>query len=261
MKKSIIKITSNSIAIFFIAIVTLSAQANSTDKILKEGSQRNKEGITAQKTIDKIDDRTQNLSSQYSTTVKIVNGLKIYNKILQQQIQHQHNEIFAFEDSLKKITIIERQIIPLMTNMIHSLEEFIKDDIPFLEDERSKRIKSLQAMMVRSDISSAEKFRKIMEAYEIENEYGRTIEAYKGNIKNENSQQQVEFLRIGRITLMYQSIDGEQTGIWNKESSNWQLVSAQIYRQQMKFGLKVARKQVAPDLLVIPVSAAKAVEL
>lgn len=246
----------NSILLLSLIFIATSAHAESSDIIIKEGNKRNEEGIAAQNKIDTIDDQTQDLSAQYSTTVKIVDGLKVYNKILEQQIQHQYQEMAAFKASLKKIIVVERQILPLIIKMIDSLDEFIKTDTPFLKEERTKRVKSLQAMIVRSDISSAEKFRKVIEAYEIENEYGRTIEAYKGNIVIEGSQKQVDFLRIGRVTLMYQSLDKEDTGIWNKKSSQWESVSAQTYRQQMQFGLKVARKQVAPDLLVIPVAAA-----
>ena len=109
--------------------------------------------------------------------------------------------------------------------------------------------------MERSDVSSAEKFRRVIEAYQIENDYGRTIEAYRGSVPIDGNPQEVDFLRIGRVSLAYQSVGGAHTGAWDKEVGDWVELDASEFKNQVSDGLRVARKQVAPDLLVIPVAA------
>ena len=108
--------------------------------------------------------------------------------------------------------------------------------------------------MERSDVSVAEKFRKVMEAFQIENEYGRTIESYKGSLEVGGASREVEFLRVGRTALLYQTIDAEIFGMWDQEQAAWVPLSAE-YRNQIRNGIKMAHKQIAPNLLTLPISA------
>jgi hypothetical protein len=96
-----------------------------------------------------------------------------------------------------------------------------------------------------------------MEAFQVENEYGNTIEAYKGNIVLNGTTSSVNFLRLGRVALYYQRLDGSETGFWNKEEKRWQTLPAD-YRNAIRDGLRIARKEAAPDLLTLPVPAPEA---
>ena len=142
-----------------------------------------------------------------------------------------------------------------MVEMLDSLEEIIRIDVPFLPQERSERLMRLREMMEQSDVTAAEKFRQVLEAYEVENDYGRTIEAYKGSLEVAGKNREVDFLRIGRIALLYQTVGGEQTGAWNQAARNWESQPAEQYKQSVAKGLRIALKQVAPDLLVLPIAA------
>jgi len=151
--------------------------------------------------------------------------------------------------------LIERQIVPLMTRMVDALDEFVQLDTPFLVKERGERIKRLREVLERSDVTAAEKFRIVMEAYQIENDYGRTIEAYKGQTDIGGNQLEVDFLRIGRVALLYQTVGGEHTGAWDATQKAFVELPPATFQKQVLDGLKIARKQVAPDLLVVPVAA------
>ena len=122
-------------------------------------------------------------------------------------------------------------------------------------EERQDRIQRLRDMMERSDVTAAEKFRQVIEAYQIENEYGRTIEAYKGSVDINGNLQEVDFLRVGRVSLTYQSVGGGNTGGWDPASRSFVELPPAQYKNQVADGLKVARKQVAPDLMTVPVPA------
>jgi hypothetical protein len=155
--------------------------------------------------------------------------------------------------------VIERQITPLMLKMVESLDQFVELDVPFLVEERRQRVTFLRGLLERSDVTVAEKFRRVLEAYEIENDYGRTIEAYKGTLELSGVTREVDFLRIGRTALLYQSVDGEVFGMWSQQDRGWAPLPAE-YRNQIRTGIRIARKQVAPNLLLLPIAAPEAGE-
>ncbi len=230
------------------------AQAT-VDQVTQEGEKRADAGAAEQQRVEQIADQTNDLLNQYNTITKVVDGLMTYNSLLQRQVDNQETEKVALTESIGNVALIERQIIPMMTRMLDSLEQFIELDTPFLLTERRDRLERLRGMMERSDVSSAEKFRRVIEAYQIENDYGRTIEAYKGTVPINGNQQEVDFLRIGRVSLAYQSVGGSHTGAWDDAARDWVELDASEFKNQVSDGLRVARKQVAPDLLVIPVAA------
>lgn len=230
-------------------------QAATVDPVVAEGQERVKEGKQAQTQVDKISDQTEDLVTQYRQVINTIEGLKVYNNLLQKQVDNQLAEIGSLEDSIDRVSSIERQVVPLMVRMIDSLESFVQLDLPFLAEEREKRVADLRAMMERSDVTAAEKFRRVLEAYQIENDYGRTIEAYTGTLELNGKDHEVNFLRIGRVSLLFQTLAGERSGVWDETNREWVDLAPTRYRQQIANGLRIARKQAAPDLLVIPVPA------
>ena len=234
------------------------AQAK-VDDVIRTGEQRIAEGAVAQRQVEKLSDQVGDIEAEYKQVSKVVDGLKIYNGLLQKQVDNQVAEMTALSDSIDKVSLIERQIVPLMVRMIDALAEFVVLDVPFLSEERTTRVERLRAMMERSDVTAAEKFRRVLEAYQIENEYGRTIEAYRGTLAVGGGTREVNFLRVGRVALLYQTDGGDLTGGWNAEAQQWETLSPARYKQDVAKGLRVARKQVAPNLLVLPIAAPKGV--
>ncbi|MFT5312699.1 MAG: hypothetical protein ACI8Z9_001180 [Paraglaciecola sp.] len=207
----------------------------------------------SQQKINKINDQIRDKLQQFKTLNKEIDGLDIYNSQLAKQLANQVQEMANLNASIDEVSVIERQITPLMIRMIDGLEQFVALDVPFLPKERSKRIAGLKTMMDRADIAPSEKFRRVMEAFQVEMEYGRTLEAYSGLHNIDGQQRDVDFLRIGRSALIYQTRDASLQGIWNKQSGQWQNLSP-AYRTQVTKGLRMAKKQLAPDLLMLPVA-------
>jgi hypothetical protein len=83
------------------------------------------------------------------------------------------------------------------------------------------------------------------------------IEAYQAELSSNGDKRTVDFLRIGRTSLYYLTLDGREAGIWDAASQSWQTLP-DSYLQAVADGLKVARKQLPPDLLVLPVQTAAA---
>jgi hypothetical protein len=202
-----------------------------------------------QERIEQLDDETRRALAEFRAVVSETASLRRYNEQLAATLESQADEMQTMQQQLGEIETTAREIVPLLQKMLATLEAFVALDLPFLPEERAERIAGLQQMMTRGDVAIAEKFRRIAEAYQVEMEYGRTLEAYQGRIDDKT----VEFLRVGRVSLMYRSLDGAETGYWDADARRW--VRDDTYHAMIAAGLKVARKQAAPDLLSVPVAA------
>ena len=208
--------------------------------------------VSAKKSQEKVDglsDQTDQMLAEYRNVIRQTDSLRIYNEQLDKLVLSQQEEMTSINSQLVNIETTQREIVPLMLKMIDVIAEFVALDIPFLPEERAFRIAALQDLMERADVSLAEKYRRILEAYQVETEYGRTIEAYQGDLVLNDETRTVDFLRIGRVSLYYLTLDGQEAGIWD---NGWQAID-DSYRQAIEKGLKVAKKQLPPDLLVLPV--------
>lgn len=229
--------------------------ANALSKSIKTESAIQANAVKSQKKIDTLDDRTRKMLDQYRSATRQTKTLLTYNKHLQELLDSQEEEKLSYQQQLEDIETTQREIVPLILDMQQSLEQFVQLDLPFLPEERQQRITRLKEMMPRADVTNAEKFRRILEAYQIENDYGNTIEAYRANIELDGETSSVDFLRIGRISLYYQRLDGSETGFWNNTDKRWEVLPSE-YRNPIRQGLRIARKEAAPDLITLPIKAA-----
>jgi hypothetical protein len=195
-------------------------------------------------------DRAQTLGGQYAQTMLEVDSLNKYNEQLQEQIDSQEAEMASIQTQLTEIETTNREVMPLMERMVATLDQFVSADIPFLKDERVNRVNILKDLMGRADVAISEKYRRILEAYQIELDYGRTLSAYEGQMDDGRT---VQFLQLGRVSLMYQTLDGTETGYWDAQANNW--VVDESYTENVRDGLAVARGDGAPELLHVPVPA------
>ena len=220
------------------------AQTSMLDDILEVSADKTKAARESQKKIDRLADETRDLLDDYKTVMKQVDGLKVYNARLERQIQSQLKRISDIEQSIDEVQIIQRQMTPLVIRMIDGLDQFVEMDVPFNLDERRDRIEFLRTNVDRSDLTVAEKFRQVLEAYNIELQYGRGFETYTDSIE--------------RIALVYQTTDGAEAGVWNNQSRSWESLDVGQYGNAIRKGVRIAKKQATIDLLNMPVAAPEA---
>jgi Protein of unknown function (DUF3450) len=241
------------LAVLFLApILVTQARAADLQVALDERKAINQEAIASQKRIDEISDDSEAMLIEYRSAMKQLDSLNIYNGQMRELIAGQDDELESLQRQVDGVELVSRAVAPLMTEMIAYLEAFVGLDVPFLMEERTRRVADLKAMMARADVTNSEKYRRIMEAYEIESEYGRTIEAYRGTVDTTGEPRTVDFLRVGRVALVYQTLDGTEAGAWNQREGRWDSLGSE-YLTGIKQGLRVARKQSAPELIEIPV--------
>jgi hypothetical protein len=215
----------------------------------------NDQAVDVQRKIDDVSDQTSDLLAKYRTTLKQIEAIDLYNAQMQDMIQSQQRELASLTSQVDRVEEVSRSVTPLMIRMITALAKFVELDVPFLIDERTERIQELQEMMGRADVNTSEKFRQIMAAYQTENEYGRTIEAYRGPLVIDGKETTVDFLRFGRVALVYMALDESSAGVWSQADRTWVPVDSSL-QSSIRAGLKIARKQTAPDLIELPLPAA-----
>jgi rubrerythrin len=255
-----ISVQGAALAVFAVlAAWTAAAQQSGPQTVtttVNEQQSANKAAAASQSRINQLDDDTQRMLYDYRDTLRETESLRRYNEQMELQIKAQEEEITSINEQIAEIERTNREIYPLMQRMVETMEQFIALDVPFLKDERAKRVATLKETMVRADVSTAEKYRRILEAYTIEMEYGRTIEAYEGPLGEGEEARTVNFVRLGRSALLYQTLDRSESGYWNADEKKW--VEDNGYEDEVAHALGVARKQIAPDLIVAPIRAPEA---
>ncbi len=246
------------IALVMLALGATSAtvSAATLSDIFQAADQMNEAAKRSQATIDALTEETRKLLSEYKTVLKEIEGLRVYNRQLEKQIANQEREMSDLSTSIDEVTVIERQITPLMLRMIDGLEQFVGLDMPFFLKERRDRLDRLRDTMDRADVAVSEKFSVLLRAYQIENEYGRTMNTYGDTIEIAGTERKVDILQIGRVALLYQTPDGQETGMYNKNTRQYEPVGDE-YQASVRQGIRMARQQATQDMFSIPVHGAE----
>ena len=260
MKRCISSSRCISVALVATTIIAASGSvlAQTVDQVLQAEDRRLNLAQQSQERVNGIVEGTRSLGDQYRSINKEVDGLKVYNRLMAAQTSGQGATLEDISLSMDQVDVINRQIFPLMERMIDGLDQSVKLDVPFLMTERTDRVEALKDLLARSDVSVAEKFRKVMEAYQIENDYGSSSEWYSESITIDGSPREFNVLRIGRIGLYFQSDDTRITGRWDHGSREW--VVDDDGRNEIRKGLRMAKQLIAPELILIPLPAATSAE-
>jgi hypothetical protein len=233
--------------------------AQTVDQILQADQRRLTLAQQSQERINNIVEGTRSLEDQYRAINKEIDGLKVYNRLMGAQTDGQKATLEDIALSMDQVDVINRQIFPMMERMIDGIEQSVKLDVPFLMEERTERIATLKDIMERSDVSVAEKFRKVMEAYQIEMDFGTSSENYEQTLELQPGQvRNYNILRIGRVGLYAQSDDAKVTARWDNQAREW--VEDNSARNEVRKGLRMAKQLIAPEIIVIPVGAPEPAE-
>jgi hypothetical protein len=232
-------------------------QAPVLDSAVQAEAGINQDSAKSQQRVSSLARQTQDLLSEYRAVVRETEALRIYNDNLERVVVDQRNEVQSINRQLQGLEDTNRGVVPLMLEMIETLERIVEADIPFRIEERRARVQRLRDMMDQAEVTASEKYRRVMEAYQSELEFGRTTEAYSAVLPTTG--QTVDFLRVGRTLLVYQTSDGSVTGWFNPASRAYEEL-ADRYRLDVRDGLAIARNEKAPDLVMLPVPGPEAVQ-
>ena len=234
-------------------LAVMSAPAQAQFKSALDVSERTaNDTAKSQQRIDNLDDQTAALLNDYRANLKQLESVRRYNASLERNIESQQDEIDRLTRDIDNVEGLQRGMLPLMEDMVARFSEIVDADLPFLETDRTKRAARLVGMLDDAGATAAQKYRLIVEAYQIENEYGRTIGQYEGKIEDGGELLTGEFLRIGRIALIFKTPDDSILKIFDKDAGGWVDLN-RSYMPDVKFGLRMAKEQTAPDIFFVPV--------
>ena len=191
-------------------------------------------------------------AARYARLMADAESIAAHNELIQRQIGSQESELAELQAQLASLDTTSAEFGPLLERMFTSLEQFVAADVPFIDpiSDRKARMDRLRELMTTEGTSPAERFRRLMEAYQIEMEYGRTMSDYKGALPDGR---EAEFVRVGRVSLLYRTVDGAETGYWDAGQKQW--VIDNDYSSAVLEALRISRKELAPDLIEVPVPA------
>jgi seryl-tRNA synthetase len=173
-----------------------------------------------------------------------------YNTQIEQQLRSQEQEIASLEQQIAGMDATAVDVQAMLQRMYDDLVAFVQNDVPFFKEERDQRMQRITELMQNVEASPSEKFRRLMEAYQIEMEYGRTMSAYKQAL---GDGREAEVVRLGRVVLLYRVIEGGETGYWDNTQKTW--VADPAARAAIENALSIAKEEKAPDLIIVPVPA------
>lgn len=249
--KPLLTTATTSLALCLALLTPPPTAAQDASDIRNEQQSLQQQAQDSQTTVADLDDETMSLVSAYNRELARYEELQTYNDNMRQLLASQEQERARINGELQEVEVVRQAIVPLMVEMVDVLGEFIALDQPMLMDERNARLAQLQSIITRSDVELAEKYRRIIEAYQIEAEYGQSLEAYEADIEIAGSERTVDILRVGRVALYYISLDREQAGIWDPDSRSWHALPGNTL-DSLDFALRVAREQAPPNLMALP---------
>lgn len=250
---------SSLLVISLLMVYSNSQAADKLDKVIDTEAKTAESAAASQQRIDKLDDQNRSMLEQYRQASWRAEQLKTYHLELQKLLSVQNAEIADLEAQLKGVGSTHPEMQPLMLNMVNSLEKFIALDLPFDLEARNSRITLLREALADGTTGLAEKFRKVLEAYQIELAYGREIDVSQISLPFAGGDREVELLRLGRTMLYYRTLDGEGVGYWDRNKKSWQPLPVS-YRKPIRRAILVAKETATTELLMLPIEAAKAAE-
>lgn len=259
MKKQRIKAVALSTVLTAGAVFAGSSFADqSLDAVLAVGQSKVADAQKSQVRINKLQDETNDLINQFKQVNKTIEGLRVYNAQLDKQLASQREIMSKLTDSTSQVTVIQRQIQPLVLEMLDAIEQFVQLDAPYRKEDRLSRIADVRALMEDADVTISEKFRQVLEIYAIESEYSRKVDTYETTLNVDGQDLQVNILAIGRVALMYQTMDTSLTGVWDKNAKQWVTLDSGDYKLPVRNAVRIAQKKAQNDIMLLPIAAPEA---
>jgi Protein of unknown function (DUF3450) len=237
-------------------LISQLSHAQSLNGLVEAEQNRIRQAQQQQQQIDQIVQRTRSDFDEYQRELRQINTVQVFNQVQQRLVDDQNRQLDELRASIDQVSVVERQIMPLMVRMIAGLQSFIDLDVPFLVDERHARVQFLESLVDRSDVSVAEKFRNVMEAWEIELDYGTFPETYEGTVQIDGIERDVDFLKIGRLALLFLTPDRQVAGRYDPRTKTWEYPLDADLRDAVEAGLDMVStgNAASAKLLLLPIA-------
>jgi hypothetical protein len=233
------------------------------DAAVSEAERSTAAAAASQRRIDGLADQTGDLFREYRATLQRIDSQQLFVEQQRVFLRSQENEILDLERQITEVGDVLRDLLPMQFEMIEELGAFVAADIPFLRQDRLQRASRLRTYMDDPGISPAERYRQIVEAFQIEADYGRFLDTWSGpflpnplsDADPDLDARTVDYLLIGRVAFIYMTQDESEMGIWNEESKSWDQIPGS-FRLDIRRAIRMAREVTTPNVFMAPVRGA-----
>ncbi|MGQ4877352.1 DUF3450 domain-containing protein [Billgrantia sp. LNSP4103-1] len=229
----------------------LVASAGADPDVREEARQAQRSQAELQARIDEADDESRAMLEELRELERAERRLARENAELAPRVQRQAESLSRREQALDTLEETRDALPELQERMLERLEQWVENDMPFLREERLARVASLRSQA--GELSSVERWERIVEAWRAELEYGREVDAWRGYLGEGESRREVDYLRLGRVGFYYLTPDGRAGRVWQAEAGSWAALDEE-QRREVRNGLRIARDRRAPELLSVPLS-------
>ena len=192
----------------------------------------------------------QTPAERYASLLADSQSLVSSNADLQQLITAQQSDEQSLNAQITGLDATKDAFEPLLQRMYDGLTKFVDQDLPFFLDQRKASLDAIGALMA-TDGDYFNKYRRLLDDYQTELEYGRTMGAYQGKLPDGRK---ADFVHVGRVSLLYRTVDGTESGYWDASAHKW--TPDPDDARAILNAIKIAKEQIAADLVTIPVPAA-----
>jgi hypothetical protein len=210
----------------------------------------------SQQRVNKLDDETKALRDKRRAAEWRALQLSAYAAQLEQEAANEEKKRGDIEAQLTRIASTGTDLQPLLKRMVAELDAFVQQDLPFLHEPRRQRVQDLYALIEDPQRGGTDKFRRVMEAYRTEVEYGHSLGAEDVEVECAGARGPATLVRVGRIGLYCLTADGERGGYWDLERKRFKELDDDGLEDLRKARV-VAKGEGPPELLVLPVRRAE----
>ncbi|MFO8085615.1 MAG: DUF3450 domain-containing protein [Desulfobacterales bacterium] len=204
-----------------------------------------------QKDIEKWSEKKSLLESEYDLLTENQKRLLTQSQHLMRELEASREQIARLESQIAAMEKISEKLVPFLNEIYEKLVQSVDEPMPFLQEERFERLANLKKTLDDSQIAMGEKFRKVMEALSIEVEYGNTVEVYQEKIFLSDEEILVNVLRLGRISLFFESLDEQTTGYYDPAENQWKRLP-QSANRDIRMAVEIGSRRRPADIVTLP---------
>jgi hypothetical protein len=240
----------NSVAAAVLTVGVASVADAQLQTALSTGAQSTQDGASTQRQIDNIDDERTDAELEYRALLQQIESQRLY--VAQQEvfIQSQENEIDSLQLQIDSVGNIQRDLIPMLREMVDNLRQFVELDLPFQQEDRMAQIENLYDLIDDPEVSAAEKYRVILNRYEIEASYGRGMRVFSEETVENEEPVTYNFLQIGRVALIRENPGGGYSLLY-RDADDWADLPGG-YTSEIQRAFRIAREVTTPEVFTVP---------
>lgn len=239
------------IAAALIAGLALPAGAQGLQSGLETGEAATKKAEQVQNRINQLDDERSDMVREFRTLLQRRQAAELYARQQEKVVESQRRELESLTEQLGRVDEITAQTVPMLLDMIADLKAFVAADLPFKQDERQTRLDTLDNAMTNPQVTTAERYRLIISAYQAEMEYGRTVDTWQEEIDLNGAPTTVDMFNYGRVALVYIAPNGKAAR-WDRTTNDWVDLPGS-YKSDIETAIRIAEGKTQQAVMFAPV--------